>query len=54
MARGYRNAHTIKANLKNILEKLQPQNGTQAVADAMRNGLVTSENSPFPQDHPIG
>lgn len=46
--------NTVKAHLKNILEKLQLQNRTQAAAYAVRNGLFVSENSPFPQDHPLG
>jgi len=64
VAQGYSNAqaaerlyitvNTVKAHLKNILEKLQLQNRTQAAAYAMRNGLLTSENSPSLQDHPIG
>ncbi len=46
--------NTVKAHLKNILEKLQLQNRTQAAAYAVRNGLLASENSPFPQDYPLG
>ncbi len=46
--------NTVKAHLKNILEKLQLQNRTQAAAYAVRNGLLGSENSPFPQDYPLG
>ena len=50
----YITINTVKAHLKNILEKLQLQNRTQAAAYAMRNGLLSSENSPSQQDHPIG
>jgi DNA-binding NarL/FixJ family response regulator len=50
----YVTVNTVKSHLKNILEKLQLQNRTQVAAYAMRNGLLASENSPFPQDHPIG
>jgi two-component system NarL family response regulator len=46
--------NTVKAHLKNILEKLQLHNRTQAAAYAVRNGLTVSEISPLAQDHPLG
>lgn len=44
----YITTNTVKAHLKNILEKLQLHNRTQAAAYAVRNGLTASENSPLP------
>ncbi len=41
--------NTVKAHLKNILEKLRLDNRTQAAAYAVRCGMVPAE-----QDHPIG
>jgi len=49
--------NTVKAHLKNILEKLQLHNRTQAATYAVRNGLIASETSPLPaehQDYPLG
>jgi two-component system nitrate/nitrite response regulator NarL len=40
----YITTNTVKAHLKNILEKLQLQNRTQAAAYAVRNGLTASKN----------
>ncbi len=46
--------NTVKVHLKNILEKLQLCNRTQAATYAVRTGLIASESSPSPQDHPLG
>ena len=46
--------NTVKAHLKNILEKLQLHNRTQVAAYAVRTGLIAPENSPSLQDHPLG
>lgn len=37
--------NTVKSHLKNILEKLQLQNRTQAATYAMRHGLVTTHDA---------
>lgn len=37
--------NTVKSHLKNILEKLQLENRTQAATYAMRHGLVTSHDA---------
>ena len=50
----YITTNTVKAHLKNILEKLQLQNRTQAATYAVRNGLTVSENSSLLPDHPLG
>jgi two-component system nitrate/nitrite response regulator NarL len=50
----YITTNTVKAHLKNILEKLQLHNRTQAAAYAAQNGLLASEISPSRQDHPLG